>query len=100
MKLDNFDNFPILFHAETEAKRVSVAGWYFVGFFLGAIGLLIVYLRSPKASMLPTNEFDGEERYIFEEAWIESLKAKQVKATWMGLILGNSFSIFWVWVII
>ena len=94
------DKFPVFFHAESAAKRASVGIWYFVGVVLGLIGLLIVYLRSPRVSAVPTNQYDGEDRYIFERSYIDALKVKQIKATWRGLVLGIVFGIFLLWIMI
>lgn len=79
------NNSPML-HAQDEASFPSVAGWFFCGLILGLIGLLIVYLRSPKAPVSLIARYQGDDRYLFEKAYIEILKARQVKLTWIGFI--------------
>lgn len=81
--------------AELEAQGVSVTKWFWIGFLLGAIGLLIVYLRSPKASVALLAKYEGDDRWMFERSYSESLKAREVKKTWIGFAvcfaLGISF---------
>ncbi len=74
-------DYLLIHQAESTAKRVSVLGWYFVGFFLGVIGLLIVYLREPKISLIPATEYVGDEKLHFMEIFADALKEKQIKAT-------------------
>ncbi len=64
----------IISRAKSEGEHASVTGWYFIGFFLGLIGILIVYLRSPKAPIRLASEYDGEDRYLLEKAYVEVLK--------------------------
>ena len=81
--------------AELEAQGVSVTQWFWVGLLLGAIGLLIVYLRSPKASVALLAKYEGDDRWMFERSYSESLKAREVKKTWIGfavcIVLGILF---------
>ncbi len=70
--------------AELEANRVSVTKWFWIGLLLGAIGVLIVYLRSPNPSIALLVKYEGDERWMFERSYIECLKAREVKKTWIG----------------
>ncbi len=88
-------NSPML-HAETEASNQSVAGWFFIGLILGVIGILIVYLRSPKASVTLIADYEGDDRYLFEKAYIDALKSRQVKFTWIGFVCGFFVSILFL----
>lgn len=87
------DKHSILSKAESTAQGVSVTSWFFLGFFATTIGLLIAYLRSPKTPIRLSVNWDGDDRYIFEQAYSETLKAKQVTATWWGFLVGI---VFWV----
>ena len=87
------DKHSILSKAESTAQRVSVAGWFFLGFFATTIGLLIAYLRSPKTPIRLSVNWEGDDRYVFEQAYSETLKTKQVTATWWGFLVGI---LFWV----
>ena len=42
--------------AELEANSVSVTKWFWIGCLFGLIGVLIAYLRSPKASAALSSE--------------------------------------------
>ncbi|MDE2697480.1 MAG: hypothetical protein OXI23_01290 [Gemmatimonadota bacterium] len=90
------DKRPLLSEAESTAQSASVAGWFFLGFFLGLIGLLIVYLRSPKTPIRLSASWEGDDRYLFEQAYNETLKAKQVKATWWGFLVVCGLSLCWL----
>lgn len=87
------DKHSILSKAESTAQDVSVTGWFFLGFFATTIGLLIAYLRSPKTPIRLSVNWEGDDRYVFEQAYSETLKAKQVTATWWGFLVGI---VFWV----
>lgn len=84
-----------LLEAESKAQRASVTGWFFLGFFLGLIGLLIAYLRSPKAPVRFSANWEGDDRYLFEQSYSETLKARQVKATWWGFVVLCGVSFCW-----
>lgn len=87
------DKHSILSKAESTAQDVSVTGWFFLGLFATTIGLLIAYLRSPKTPIRLSVNWEGDDRYVFEQAYSETLKAKQVTATWWGFLVGI---VFWV----
>ena len=87
------DNSPLL-HAQTEAGYAGVAGWFFVGFFLGLIGILIVYVRSPTTPVALTAQYAGDDRYIFVESYVQTLKRRQIAATWIGLVVSIGLGIF------
>ncbi len=70
--------------AELEAQRVSVTKWFWIGLLLNSFGVLIVYLHSPDASVALLAKYEGDERWIFERRYIETLKAREVKNTWIG----------------
>ena len=77
-------NSSIMQDAELEAQRVSVTKWFWIGLLLHSFGVLIVYLRSPDASVALLAKYEGDERWIFERRYIECLKAREVKKTWIG----------------
>ena len=83
--------------AELEAQRVSVTKWFWIGLLLNAVGVLIVYLRSPKAPVALLAKYEGDDRWIFERSYAQTLKAREVKYTWIGFaacfVLGLSLSI-------
>lgn len=74
--------------AELEANSVSVTKWLWIGFLLGLIGLMIVYLRSPKAPAALSAKYEEGERWIFERSFTETLKAREVKNVWKGFEIG------------
>ena len=69
---------------ELEANSVSVTKWFLIGLLLGLIGVVIVYLRSPKASVGLSAKYEEGERSIFERSYTETLKTREVKNTWIG----------------
>lgn len=81
------DNQSPLHDAQSVATNPSVVGWFFVGFLLGIIGLLIVYLRSPRCPAALIAQYRGDDRYIFEESYIQKLKNRQTKITWIGFVI-------------
>ncbi len=91
------DKRSLLSEAESAAQRASVTGWFFLGFLATTIGLLIAYLRSPKTPIRLSINWEGDDRHLFEQAYSETLKAKQVKSTWLGFVVGI---LFWVLLII
>ena len=70
--------------AELEANSVSVTKWFWIGFLFGLIGVLIVYLRSPTASVGLSARYEEGERWMFERSYTNTLKAREVKNTWIG----------------
>ncbi len=82
------DKHSLLAEAESAAQNVPVTGWFFLGLLATTIGLLIAYLRSPKTPIRLSVNWEGDDRYVFEQAYSETLKAKQVKATWWGFLAG------------
>lgn len=85
--MTSIDSFPIQ-DAELEANSVSVTKWFWVGLLLGLIGVLIVYLRSPKASAALLANYEEGERWMFERNYTETLKTREVKNTWIGFAVG------------
>ena len=74
--------------AELEANSVSVTKWFWIGCLFGLIGVLIAYLRSPKASAALLAKFEEDERWMFERSYTETLKNREVKNTWIGFVAG------------
>ena len=69
---------------KAQAQAESVGVWFLVG-ILGIIGLLIVYLRSPAAPVDAVAKYtDPDARQMFERAYVQVLKERQVKLTWAG----------------
>ena len=93
------EDLVISLKAESIARQTSVTGWFYVGLFLGFIGLLIAYGRSPDLPIGSISNYSGDDRHFFEQAYLQALKAKQINATWRGCILGNGVSIFLLWII-
>ena len=60
--------------AELEANAVSVTKWFWIGFLFGLIGVMIVYLRSPKVSVGLSAKYEEGERSMFERGYTETLK--------------------------
>lgn len=81
--MTSIDSSPIQ-DAELEANSVSVTKWFWVGLLLGLIGVLIVYLRSPKAFAALLAKYDEGERWMFDRSYTNTLKAREVKNTWIG----------------
>ena len=74
--------------ATREANSEHVMGWWLCGFFLGIFGPMIAYLRSPHAPAEALAKYDDPlEIQLFETKYVGILKARQVRATWLGLIL-------------
>ena len=70
--------------AEVEANSVSVTKWFWAGFLIGLIGVLVAYCRSPKASAAFLAKYEEGERWMFEKSYTETLKAREVKNAWIG----------------
>ena len=82
--------------AELEANSVLVTKWFWIGFLLGLIGVLIVYRRSPKASVALLAKYEEGERLIFERSYSESLKTREVKNTWIGFAVVCAFNLLFI----
>ena len=72
------------------ADEEPVFTWGMVGFLFSLIGILLAYTRSPKmpASMLAELDEEGLgyiEAAVLEEMYAKRLKARQVKAAWIGM---------------
>lgn len=80
--------------ATNEAERQDITGWFSLGFFLGVIGILIVYLRSPQTPAIFLAKYKGHDQLLFSSAYVETLKARQIKYTWIGFAIGFGFGIF------
>lgn len=88
--------------ATSYANKNSTRGWLISGLVMvlilplmpifGLIGcgiqLLVVYLRSPKVPITLRTRVSVDDDYLYEKAYIEVLKARQVRATWRGIGLG------------
>ena len=81
--MTSIDSSPIQ-DAELEADSVSVTKWFWAGFLFGLIGVLIAYLRSPKASVGLSAKYEERELWMFERSYTETLKAREVKNAWIG----------------
>ena len=73
--------------AELKANSISVTKWFWAGFLFGLIGVLIAYLRSPKASAAFLAKYEEGERWMFERSYTETLKNREVKNTWLGFAI-------------
>ncbi|MCY4170659.1 MAG: hypothetical protein OXF08_03560 [Bacteroidetes bacterium] len=80
--------------ASAIASDPSVIGWFFLGFLLGLIGILIVYLRSPKIPVYLLADYTGDERYLYEKAYVDTLKGRQVTSTWVGFAVSVGAFLF------
>ena len=72
-----------------EADEESVGEWTFGAFCVWPIALLIAYIRSPKMpnyllAKLEKEELSHIEVATLEEVYVKRLKARQIKATWIG----------------
>ncbi len=56
------------------------------GDILNAYEVQSVVGRGGDAPVSLIAQYQGDDRYLFEKAYIEILKARQVKLTWIGLI--------------
>ena len=73
----------------TKAEQTSVVAWYLMGCFLAIVTIPVAHFRSPKIppSILASHEDDETLRY-FESQFIYTLKRCQVKAAWIGGLVG------------
>ena len=73
----------------------GVVGWGVFGWAFAVLALPVVYLRSPKLpAMLAIAHDDAETLSIFERAYVERLKHRQVSAVWLGAIIGVATVLF------
>ena len=80
--------------ASTQASNSQVIGWFFLGYLLGPIGILIAYLRSPKAPVHLLADYTGDDLYLCEKTYVDTLKARQVKSTWIGWLVWGISAVF------
>ena len=71
-----------------DAEDESVVIWWILGFMFGVITLAVVYLRDPKMSLIRKASISGDHVPMYEAAYLERLKERQVRATWIGLAIG------------
>ena len=72
---------------EQAAIKPSVIGWGVFGWAIALVAVPMVYLRSPKMPLsLAAAHDDRETLPLFERAYVERLKARQVKAVWIGFL--------------
>lgn len=74
---------------EAEAHKMSEAGWRLAGLIVPILANLIVHLRSPRVppGVLAIHDDSATLRY-FETQFADTLKARQVKAAWVGALIG------------
>lgn len=90
------NNSPLI-HAQNEASVHGVSAWFFIGLLLGVFGILIVYLRSPKVPVTLIADYEGDNRYLFERAYVEALKSRQIKTTWIGFLANFFLFMLFLW---
>ena len=72
---------------EQAAIKPSVIWWGVFGWAAALVAVPMVYLRSPKMPLsLAAAHDDGATLPLFERAYVERLKARQVKAVWIGFL--------------
>ncbi len=89
-------HFSVLQDAELEAHRVSMARWFWVGFLLNSIGVLIAYLNSPKPPTRLLAKYDGEDRWLFESYYREVLRSREIKFSWIGFAPSTILLSLWI----
>ncbi|MCY3999968.1 MAG: hypothetical protein OXF06_00935 [Bacteroidetes bacterium] len=72
--------------ASMHASNARVMKWFFFGFFLGIIGILIVYLRSPKVPANLLDQYTGDKRSLYQKTYSDKLKERLVEPTWIGFV--------------
>ena len=99
-------NSSVLLRARSEADRLPVTRWFWIGFFLSGLGLVIAYLRPHRPTvgtyMNNNRDFHGDvhtpsrqgehdvepseytDRNMYEQAYSEILGGRRIKATWWG----------------
>ena len=69
------------------ATQRAVTAWYAFGFFIPLIGILVAYLRSPTLPIAQKADYADQDMLgIYEAQFVETLKARQVRAAWIGAI--------------
>ena len=70
------------------ANKKSVVWWGVGGFFFHLFVVVIAYVRSPKLplTLLPSIPKDTRAASHFEDAYVATLKLRQVKAAWIGAL--------------
>ena len=76
------------------ANQNSVALWGIGAFFFTLIVLLVVHLRSPKLPVELAAQVESDDLPLFERAYVERLKQRQVRAAWIGAIISFAIGIF------
>ena len=76
------------------ANQNSVALWGIGAFFFTLIVLLVVHLRSPKLPVELAAQVESDDLPLFERAYVERLKQRQVRAAWIGAIFPIAIGIF------
>ena len=68
-------------------RKAEMAKWFFLGFFLLFIGLLIAYLRMPRMPLRALVSYpDQENLSLYEQSYKERLKSRRIKTTWIGIL--------------
>lgn len=82
--------------AEYDASKPSIIIWGVLGFVLTVIGVLIVYVRSPKIGTSAIFRYgnSGNLLQIYEIHYTTTLKQRQIKATWIGLLAWVAIYVF------
>ena len=74
--------------AVTAATQRAVTAWYAFGFFIPLVGILVAYLRNPTLPIAQKADYADQGMLgIYEAQFVETLKARQVRATWIGAIV-------------
>lgn len=69
------------------ADQPSVLGWGVFGWAFALLAVPWVYMRSPRMPMTAALAHDEPATHaLFERAYVEQLKARQVKAVWIGVL--------------
>ena len=77
----------VLEAGEQAAITPSVTGWGVFGWAFALVAIPLVYMRSPKMPIsLVAAHDDGATLPLFERAYVERLKARQVEAVWIGFL--------------
>ncbi len=77
-------NQDVLQNARDYAKLESTNKWFAIGFFLGLLGVLIAYMKTPKPRIDLIVDLEIDERYLFQQAYGQTLKKRQTRNAWIG----------------